>query len=261
MIATHRGDDGDARRHARARPLRPRRPRRCAPVDVNALADAVVEELRALGHDVTFARRRAPDRRGPAQSAAPGGAQPDRQCASNMAARREVAVRGGGRLDRDRGRRPAVRASPKPSSAMCRSRSSASKPRATARPAAPASASRWRARAAQAHGGRLELENRPGGGLLGADPAGNLASRHLRREALHLALAAPQFERLGAFDGRRRCAPHRHRRPPRSPRSRRTVRRGRPANKACNSPRVPPPSLRYESERRANCATNAAETT
>jgi signal transduction histidine kinase len=134
------------------------------PVDISALADTVVEEFRALGHDVTFEE-------GSRQKAA---VQPNllRRAVRNLvdnavkyAGSAEVAVRAtprGVAIEiADRG--PGI-----PDSALGGVqepfvRLETSRNRETGGSGLGLALARA---AAQAHGGRLELENRPGGGLL-----------------------------------------------------------------------------------------------
>jgi signal transduction histidine kinase len=133
-------------------------------IDVSALVDAVVEELRALGHEVTF-------HEGARQTAS---VQPNllRRAVRNLidngvkyGGSAEVAVRGGERSIAievaDRG--PGI---PEAEFGKVQEpfvRLEASRNRATGGSGLGLALARA---AAEAHGGRLELENRPGGGLL-----------------------------------------------------------------------------------------------
>jgi signal transduction histidine kinase len=134
------------------------------PVDISALADTVVEEFRALGHDVTFEE-------GKRQTAA---VQPNllRRAVRNLV---DNAVKYGGAAE------VAVRATPRgiavevadrgpgiPDAALGSVqepfvRLETSRNRETGGSGLGLALARG---AAQAHGGTLELENRPGGGLI-----------------------------------------------------------------------------------------------
>ena len=146
---------------------------------------------------------------GPAQSAAPGAAQPRRQCGHlwrRRAGRRSATT--GGAIGH-RGRPTRAREFPEAELARVQEpfyRIEPSRSRETGGSGLGLTLARA---AAQAHGGSLELENRPGGGLCarillpGADPRAITGRDLLRREALHHALAAPELERMGPPKGPR----------------------------------------------------------
>ena len=134
------------------------------PVDISALADTVVEEFRALGHDVTFVEAGR-------QTAA---VQPNllRRAVRNLvdnavkyAGSAEVAVRAtpSGIAVEIADRGPGIPAAELGSVQEPFVRLERSRNRETGGSGLGLALARA---AAQAHGGRLELENRPGGGLL-----------------------------------------------------------------------------------------------